>query len=83
MLADGGMLFLQDIVLHVMWILCWFIGSVDWAVAFHRLDNLLNDYMDDLEVSDCTRRNETVYVEEKDREPVVYVQAQIAVVSLK
>ena len=73
---------LQDIILHVAWIICWFIASVDWAVAFHRLDQVLNDYMDNLIKSDCAESNKTldVFPLEKDRESVIYVQAQIAVV---
>lgn len=69
---------LQDIVFHVVWILIWFITSVDWAVAFHRLDNLLKDYVNRLQISNCAGPD---YVIEYDRNEILYVQAQIAVVS--
>jgi hypothetical protein len=71
-----------DIILHVVWILCWFIASVDWAVAFYRIDDVLHNYMDSLESSECGGQNESeiIQVFENDRESVIYVQAQIAVV---
>ena len=33
--------FLQDLVFHVVWMLCWFIAAVEWAVAH----NILNGVM--------------------------------------
>lgn len=72
------MFLIQDIVFHVVWILCWFIASVDWAVASHKLDNYLDDYIDDLKSNNCLNAT----VNELDRDEVIYVQAQIAVVSI-
>ena len=68
----------------MVWILCWFIASVDWAVAFYRIDDVLHNYMNSLESSECGGQNESeiIQVFENDRESVIYVQAQIAVVRL-
>ena len=64
--------------------MCWFIASVGWAVAFYRIDDVLHNYMDSLESSECGGQNESeiIQVFENDRESVIYVQAQIAVVRL-
>ena len=75
---------MQDIVFHIVWILCWFIASVDWAVAFNRIDQYLDDYMDDLQSNNCPGvANSSMSTTEEDRDSVIYVQAQIAVVSCR
>ena len=63
---------------HVVWILCWFIASVDWAVAFNDMHDYLNNYMKNLKNSDCFPNNSNATVDDNN---IQYVQAQIAVVS--
>ena len=61
---------------HIVWILCWFIASVAWVVAFNRLDELLNDYLDDVQRS---YSQQGIAEDGKDR--AIYIQAQVAMVS--
>ena len=68
----------QDIVFHIVWVLCWFIASVDWAVAFNRLKNYVRDYFEDLEHYDCLGSEFPAMDVEEDTG--LYVQAAIAVV---
>ena len=63
---------------HIVWILCWFIASVDWAVAFNRLKSVIDSYFNDLENGDC---GDDVDVLDEDRDLDIYVQAAFAVVS--
>lgn len=62
---------------HIVWVLCWFIASVDWAVAFNRLKNIISDQFDDLKDSQCL----DAPAEDVDSDTGLYVQAAIAVVS--
>ena len=64
---------------HVVWIICWFIACVDWAVAFPRLKRTLNQHLEILPLADCIRDPDVPF--EKDTDSAIYVQAQIAVVS--
>ena len=64
---------------HIVWILCWFIASVDWAVAFNRLKSVIDSYFNDLENTDCGGSSVDVLDESRDLD--IYVQAAIAVVS--
>lgn len=76
--ADRLFILVQDIVFHIVWVLCWFIASVGWAVAFNKLKDDLNDYLDDVQRRDCAYLIEDII--ETDRDSAIYVQAQIAVV---
>lgn len=64
---------------HVVWIICWFSASVNWAVEFNRLKNILDDLLIAFPQLDCDL--ELYKVLNKDTDSAVYVQAQIAVVS--
>jgi hypothetical protein len=71
-------LVVTDIVFHVVWIFCWFIASVNWAVAFNRLENILDDLLDVFPEGDCDLSMYRVL--DRDTDSAIYVQAQIAVV---
>lgn len=38
-------LVLSDVIFHVAWTLCWFIASIEWAVAQNQLKNSINDVL--------------------------------------
>ena len=67
-------------MIHVVVIICWFSASVNWAVSFNRLKKLLDDLLIILPSVDCFL--EEYKVLNKYTDSAVYVQAQIAVVSL-
>jgi hypothetical protein len=71
-------LVVTDIVFHVVWIFCWCIASVNWARAFNRLENILDDLLDVFPEGDCDLSMYRVL--DRDTDSAIYVQAQIAVV---
>ena len=57
----------------------WFVASVNWAVQYHKLKNLLRGVEIVLPELECDLQNYLVL--ESDSDSAVYVQAAIAVVS--
>ena len=66
---------IQDIALHVSWIVCWLIASVMWAVMLNRMRLRVNYILMDRQSGVCIEGNEPL--EERNS----YVQAHFAVVS--
>ena len=68
-------IFLQDLIFHIVWVLCWFIASVEWAVAQNDLRKYLNGTLapEQVQLINCTS-NLTF-------DPGSYVQAAIGDVS--
>ena len=67
--------FLQDLVFHVVWVLCWFIAAVEWAVAQNILGGLMVSIVEDQLNENCTTYNTTSF------ETSGHVQAAIGDVS--
>ena len=68
----------QDIVFHVVWVLCWFIASVQWAVAFNKLQSDFDDHFNSRKLFECSGQTEDV---DRNNGSDLYVQAAISVVS--
>ena len=67
---------LQDLVFHVVWMLCWFIAAVEWAVAQNILNGVMVSILEDQFNENCTTPyNSTTF------ETSGYVQAAIGDVS--
>ena len=61
---------------HVVWVLCWFIATVEWAVAPNILGGILESIVRDQLNENCTISNETAEIGNTG-----YVQAAIGDVS--
>lgn len=66
-----------DIVFHAVWVLCWFIASVQWAVAFNKLKSDIDDLSNSLKLFDCSGNAQDV---DRSNGSDLYVQAAISVV---
>ena len=60
---------------HVVWMLCWFIAAVEWAVAQNILNGVMVSIVEDQLKENCTTHNSTSI------ETSGYVQAAIGDVS--
>ena len=65
----------QDLIFNILWVLCWFIASVAWAVAQNDMRNYLNSTLayNELKNLSC--------VDDFSFRPGSYVQAAIGDVS--
>lgn len=51
-----------DLVFHIVWVVCWFIASVEWAVGYHRLRGELYGVVQSFG-SQCSNIVEGLYVQ--------------------
>lgn len=68
----------QDVVFHVVWVICWFIASVEWAVVYNRMRDEFDGFLKDDKryCHNLDPRGEFDGFED------TYVQAAIAVVGI-
>ena len=63
--------------MHVAWSLCWFIASLEWAVAQNEMKSYIKNKVvhDQILANNCTQNN-------PDNDPGSYAQAAIGDVSI-
>ncbi len=61
---------------HIVWAICWFIASVEWAVVYNRLRDDFDGFLDDIKDECHTLPQGGSFSKFED----TYVQAAIAVV---
>ena len=61
---------------HVVWVLCWFIAAVEWAVAQNILNGVMVSIVEDQLKENCTTPHNSTSIETSG-----YVQAAIGDVS--
>ena len=71
---------LQDLGFHVVWVLGWFIASVDWAVGFNNIRSLFNDVL--TQQTKICPNIQTTTAPPYTKNPDTFVQASIADVSI-
>ena len=71
---------MQDIIFHLLWLLCWFVASVQWAITYNNLKGLITDNMNDVARFQCSS-SDGADILDRNNGAALYVQAAIAVVS--